>query len=115
MICVECALRAATSCTWDPGSFKCVFRLIKASHRPDRGLAWVGFAAICWSLWTTRNKFTIEHIFLANPVNCLFKANVFLQQWRSLTKEGDLEASDDMLSKMRSTTSSLLRRSSKMA
>uniref|UniRef100_A0A8R7QSA8 Uncharacterized protein n=1 Tax=Triticum urartu TaxID=4572 RepID=A0A8R7QSA8_TRIUA len=34
-----------------------------------------------------------------------------LQQWRSLTKDGDLEAFDDMLSKMKSTASSLLRRS----
>ena len=70
---------------------------------------WVSWAVICWSLWATRNKFTIEHIFPAKPVSCLFKANVFLQQWRLLTKEADLEALDDMLSMMRSTASSLLR------
>ena len=54
------------------------------------------------------DKFTIEHIFPANPMSCLFKANVFLQQSRSLTKDGDLEAFDDMLSKMKSTAPAAL-------
>ena len=100
---------------WNPSYFEDIRRCINSLAGRSKRVFMVGWAAICWSLWTTRNKFTIEHIFPANPVSCLFKANVFLQQWRSLTKEGDCQAFDDMLSKMKSTTSSLLPRSSRTA
>ena len=108
---VWCCIRSWLQVAWDPSSFDDLRGLVNGLFGNSKRVFWVGFAAICWSLWTTRNKFTIEHIFPANPVSCLFKANVFLQHWRLLTKEADLEAFDDMVSKMRSTASSLLRHS----
>ena len=73
----------------------------------QRRMIWVGFAVMCWTLWTTRKKFTIEHVFPAKPVDCLFKTCIFLQQWRLLTKEEDRDAFDVMMSKIRASATSL--------
>ena len=100
---------------WSPSSFEDLRHYVNLLSGHSKRVFLVGWAAIGWSLWTTRNKFSIEHIFPANPVNCLFKANGFLQQWRLLTKEGDLQAFDAMLSKMKSTASGLLRLSLRTA
>ena len=59
-------LRATTGCTWNPGSLLDEFRLIKASSGQDRKLAWVGFAALAWSLWRTRNKALVVGIFFSD-------------------------------------------------
>lgn len=64
-------------------------------------LFWIGLAVVCWALWTTRNKFTIEHIFPAKSADCLFKACLFLQQWRLLTKLEDKHNFDLLLAKIR--------------
>ena len=96
---------------WYPSSFgnlrQCINSLVGRSKR----VFMVGWAATCSALWTTRNKFTIEHIFPTNPVNCLFKATILLQQWRSLIKDGDLQAFDDILSRINSTASTMLQHS----
>ena len=105
---VWCCIRYWLQVNWNPSSFLDVRRLASGLSGASKRIFWVGFAAICWSLWTTRNKFTIEHIFPANPVGCLFKTGVFLQQWRSLIKEADHEAFAAMLSKIQLTTSSLV-------
>jgi hypothetical protein len=73
----------------------------------QRRMLWVGVAAMCWTLWTTRNKFTIEHVFPAKSADCLFKTCIFLQQWRLLTKEEDRDAFDVMISKIRASANSL--------
>ena len=73
---------------WNPSSFEDLRQCINSLAGRSKRVFMVGWAATCSALWTTRNKFTIEHIFPTNPVSCLFKTNVFLQQWRSLTKEG---------------------------
>ena len=62
---------------------------------------------MCWTLWTTRNKFTIEHVFPAKPLDFLFKTCIFLQQWRLLIKEEDRDAFDMMISKIRASAISL--------
>ena len=96
---------------WNPSSFEDLRQYTNSLSGQSKRVFLVGWAAMCWALWTTRNKFTIEHIFPTNPVNRLFKATIFLQQWRSLIKDGDLQAFDDMLSRMNSTVSTLLRHS----
>ena len=110
-----CCIRLWLHVNWFPSSFEDLRQCVNLLSGQSKRVFLVGWAAIGWSLWTTRNKFSIEHIFPANPVNCLFKANGFLQQWRLLTKEGDLQAFDAMQSKMKSTASALLRRSLRTA
>lgn len=56
---------------WNPSSFADLRRCINSLAGRSKRVFMVGWAAICWALWTTRNKFTIEHIFPANPVSCL--------------------------------------------
>ena len=105
------AVRTAAGVQWDPRSAAELVHILDAIQGPAKRVVWSCVGALFWALWLTRNKLTIEHIFPTNPVNCLFKAIIFLQQWRSLIKDGDLEAFDDMLSRMKSTASTLLRHS----
>lgn len=67
------------------------------------------FAGLCWSLWTTRNKFTIEHVFPRKPTDLLFKLATVLQLWRPLTKEEDHLVYDGFITVILHTASSLLR------
>ena len=102
-----CCIRSWLHVSWAPTSFADLRALANSLVGAQRRLFWVGFAAMCWSLWTTRNKFTIEHVFPAKPADCLFKTCIFLQQWRLLTKEEDRDAFDDMAPKIRATATSL--------
>ena len=44
---------------------------------------------VAWTLWTTRNKRTIEGKFPRKPADLLFKTNFFLQKWKPLLRKGD--------------------------
>lgn len=48
---------------WAPCSFAQLLTLANTLSGQLRRLFWFGFAAMSWALWTTRNKFTIEHVF----------------------------------------------------
>lgn len=56
---------------------------------------------MCWLLWKTRNKFTIEHVFPAKAANPVFKLVSLLQLWKSLAKEHDMEAMELLISRVR--------------
>jgi hypothetical protein len=109
---VWCCIGSWLHVCWSPSSFADLRVLTNGLSGISKRVFWVGFVAICWSLWTTRNKFTIEHSFPAKPVDCLFKTGIFLQQWRSLARDADHEAFDMMTSKIRPTATSLGRRQS---
>ena len=47
------------------------------------------FAALCWALWCTRNKLTIESVVPKHPTGILFKMLTFIQTWANLSKEQD--------------------------
>jgi hypothetical protein len=49
----------------------------------------VGMAAMCWAIWTLRNKLTFEHYVLQNPVEIVFTVCSFLLHWTGLQKEED--------------------------
>ena len=95
--------------SWAPASFAELRSLASNLSGVSRRIFWVGLGALCWSLWTTRNKFTIEHVFPAKPADCLFKSCAFLQQWKSLTKVDDQEALSMLIYKIRTTASQLCR------
>ena len=49
-------------------------------------------AAVCWSLWTTRNKMTFDKYKLRNPISIVFTACAFLTYWAGLYSGDDKEA-----------------------
>lgn len=61
--------------------------LVRAMSARFRRLFWPAFSAVCWVLWTTHNKFMIEHVFPKSAVSCLYNLTAILQLWKSLTKE----------------------------
>ena len=95
--------------SWAPGSFSELRSLANNLSGVSTRIFWVGLGAFCWSLWTTRNKFTIEHVFPAKHVDCLFKSCAFLQEWKSLTKVDDQYALSMLISKVRASASQLCR------
>jgi hypothetical protein len=54
------------------------------------------FAVICWALWKTRNKFTIEAKFPRQPADCIFLTRLSMQLWRPLQKRKDELLLDDL-------------------
>ena len=91
-----------------PSSFSDLRSCSGALASQKRQLFWFGFVAMSWVLWTTRNKFTIENIFPSKPIGCLFKLVSFLQQWKLLTMDQDRGATEDLIARVHSTTSSML-------
>jgi hypothetical protein len=55
------------------------------------------FAAMSWTLWTTRNKMVIEKVFPQHASDSIFKMLVFLQLWYPLCRQQDRERVDGML------------------
>ncbi|XBH62475.1 hypothetical protein VPH35_116693 [Triticum aestivum] len=48
-----------------------------------------GIAAICWAIWTCRNRITFEHIPLKSPFECIFSARALLCYWAGMMKQED--------------------------
>src|SRR3954470_9674500 len=51
----------------------------------------MGLAAICWSIWSYRNRATFEFKQLGSPFDIVYTAVVFLKSWAGLLKNGDGE------------------------
>lgn len=66
-----------------------------------RRVAWILFVAITWSLWHIRNKALIEGILLEHPADGLYKLTIFLQLWKTLSKQSEAEAIKVLCSKLR--------------
>ena len=56
---------------------------------------------MCWSLWITRKKFTIEGVFPNKPADVIFKMAIFLQQWKLLTKPADVHNMVELINKVK--------------
>ncbi|KAE8809708.1 hypothetical protein D1007_13596 [Hordeum vulgare] len=54
-----------------------------------RQLFWLVFAAMTWTLWTTRNKMVIESVFQRRASDSFFKFLAFLQLWHPLVRPRD--------------------------
>ncbi|KAF7034192.1 hypothetical protein CFC21_045239 [Triticum aestivum] len=48
-----------------------------------------GIAAICWAIWSCRNRVTFEHIPLKSPFECIFSACALLCYWAGMMKQED--------------------------
>ena len=58
----------------------------------QRQIGWVLFSALCWALWTTRNKLTIDAVVPKHPSDVIYKMCMFIQVWANLAKVQDKEA-----------------------
>jgi hypothetical protein len=71
---------------WNPRSRVDWFAILDSLNPKAKRAVWTFFAAQCWAIWTTRNKFTIEGKFPRQPADCIFKILLSLQLWRPLQK-----------------------------
>lgn len=72
-----------------------------------RRLVWLGLGALCWSLWTVRNKMLFEKKFAKQPIDVLYKLIFFLQQWKPLWKGLDHQLLEHMVEKIKCQASKL--------
>jgi hypothetical protein len=86
------------SVNWNPDSRLDWFTILSPLEPRAKCLIWIFFAAQCWSLWTVRNKFTIERKFPRQPADCVFKTILSLQLWRQLQSDKDRVLLDEMIS-----------------
>jgi hypothetical protein len=82
---------------WNPTFLSKVFEILNFFLGKFRKFIWIIFAAQSWALWKIQNKFLIEGVFPNQPVDCLFKIVILLQQWRPLTISKDLELMDKVI------------------
>ena len=73
------AIHKLLGCGWNPVSFADVYHEVRKSTGLTRRVLWTACATLVWTLWTTRNKFTIEGILLAQAVEGLYKLSMFRQ------------------------------------
>jgi hypothetical protein len=83
--------------SWNPTCFADVFVMFQRFHSKTRRVIWTLFVAQCWTLWITRNKFTLEAKFPRKPANIIFKTLLLLQQWRVLQKPEMLPLLDEII------------------
>lgn len=94
-------VRELLPCSWNPSCFAEVYRLIQCHQGQDRRVLWSCIAALCWTLWNVRNKYSIEGSFPSQPADCIYKLSVYLQMWRLLSRRCDRPAMDAAISRIR--------------
>ena len=87
-------IRDLLGCSWNPAGAGSFLAISQGLSGRTRRLAWVCFAALCWSLWLIRNKMVFEHTFVAHPADCIFQMIITLQGWRLLSRRKDRAALD---------------------
>lgn len=95
------AVREAFSQSWNPSSGADLLNILKAHRGSFRRVLWRCVGALLWSLWSIRNKLTIEKKFPSHPADCIFKCHLFLQQWTPLGKRQDTEFMREAMEKIR--------------
>ena len=83
---VWAGIRDMLQVPWNPLSFQDLCGILEGVSGQSRKALRVLFAAVFWSLWIIRNKFTIEGKFPNQPADCVFKTLIHLQLWRPLLK-----------------------------
>jgi hypothetical protein len=101
------AVRDLLGCSWNPTCFADIFRYMCVHVGQTRRVLWLACAALLWSLWNVRNKFTIEGSFPTNPANGLYKMTVYLQAWKLLARRGDRQAVELVIGRIRALHASI--------
>jgi hypothetical protein len=72
----------------------------RQSGQPKRVLS-ICCAALLWTIWNIRNKFTIERYFPSQPADALYKLSMYLQVWRPVARQRDRAVLDVMIRRIR--------------
>jgi hypothetical protein len=101
-------VRELLHCDWNPAGIGEFLAIAQGLTGAYRRLVWFAFAAICWTLWTIRNKLTIEGSIIGKPADAHYKITIFMQHWRTLVKSKDRELLDAAVGGIRRLHSTLL-------
>jgi hypothetical protein len=63
----------------------------KQSGREFRSLLLIGAAALCWSLWLTRNELVFDKCSPKSILQVVFRATHWLRQWGLLQRNEDMK------------------------
>jgi hypothetical protein len=72
------AFRELLHCDWNPAGIGEFLAIAQGLTGAYRRLVWFAFAALCWTLWTIRNKLTIEGSIIGKPADALCKMTIFM-------------------------------------
>jgi hypothetical protein len=84
--------------SWHPSSRLDWFIILDSLSPKAQRAVWTYFAAQCWAIWITGNKFTIERKFPRQPADCIFKLTLSLQLCRPLQRNKDKGMMDELIS-----------------
>ena len=95
------AVRETFAQNWNPHTASDLRGILLAQRGSFGRVLWRCIGAMCWSLWTTRNKMTIEHKFPIHPADIIFKCHLFLQTWTPLGKRRDADRMMEAMERIR--------------
>jgi hypothetical protein len=95
------AVRELLHCSWNPTCLADVYRLLQPYRGQTKRVYWISCAALCWTLWNIRNKFTIEGRFPSQPADCIYKMSLYLQVWKQVARRQDREAVELTIDRLR--------------
>ncbi|KAE8781876.1 hypothetical protein D1007_44816 [Hordeum vulgare] len=84
-----CFVREALGPEWEVSDLADFLQVRGTQVGHKRRLFWMVFAAMMWTLWTTRNNMVIEKVFLRRASNSFFKFLAFLQISHPLVRTRD--------------------------
>ena len=102
------AVRELLGCEWNPSCFAGLYREVRKYAGQTKHVLWIACVALVWTLWTTRNKFTIEGTLPTQVTNGLYKLSMFLQVWKPVTRRSDKGAMELTISRIRSLYASIM-------
>ena len=95
------AVLVLLQCNWNPACFSDLYRELRGHVGQSKRVLWTCCAALVWSLWTTRNKFTIDGVFPTQFADILYKLSMYLQVWKPVAWRQDREAMELTISRIR--------------
>ncbi|KAE8814193.1 abc transporter g family member 37 [Hordeum vulgare] len=84
-----CFVREALGPEWEASDLADFLQVQDTQVGHKRRLFSLVFAAIMWTLWTTRNKMVIERVFQQRASDSFFRFLAFLQHWHPLVRTRD--------------------------
>jgi hypothetical protein len=82
-------VRELLHCDWNPAGPGEFIAIAQGLYGPLRRLVWFTFAAMCWTLWNTRNKLVFEGKMIGNPADVFYHMIIHMQSWRVLVRQRD--------------------------